>query len=99
LLIGPSRGDVPSVYERSPLLIDMFMPETPRQHDEWKAPPNKVPDEFVTAAWLLFQQGLADPRGCDYGEIEVILCVKRSKLTTNQVKGGKVGPELLDRLV
>ncbi len=71
LLLVPSPGDASGVKEPSTRLIDTSPPETPHQHDDWQAPPSKVPDEFVTAARLLFEQGFADPRGCAYREIEV----------------------------
>jgi hypothetical protein len=46
-------------------------PEPPRQKDAWKPPATKVPDDFVKAAALLFEQGLADPRGCEYRAVEL----------------------------
>ncbi len=42
------------------------IPEPPHQKDAWKPPASKVPEDFVKAAALLFEQGLADPRGCEY---------------------------------
>jgi hypothetical protein len=68
----PSRGDVPVDRASAVLVVEQAFPEPPRQRDDWKAPASTVPQEFVTAAWLLFQQGLADPRGCEYREIEVV---------------------------
>jgi len=71
LATAPSRGDLPADREADVLVVEQSFPEPPRQHDDWKAPASTVPNEFVTAAWLLFQYGFADPRGCDYREIEV----------------------------
>src|SRR5262245_37547524 len=59
LLINLVRGDRP------------LFPEAPRQQEAWKPPASKVPDEFVKAAALLFEQGLADPRGCEYRAVEL----------------------------
>ena len=54
-----ARGDAPR------------FPEPPRQKDAWKPPASKVPAEFVKAAALLFEQGLTDPRGCEYRAVEL----------------------------
>ena len=43
----------------------------PKQNAAWLPPEALLPTNNVTAATLLFEQGLADPRGCDYREIEV----------------------------
>jgi hypothetical protein len=43
----------------------------PKQTSAWSVPKSKLPTNYVTATALLFKQGLADPRGCDYREIEV----------------------------
>ncbi len=67
----PSPGDASGDKAVSSRQIDASPPEPPHQHDDWIAPPGKVPDEFVKAARLLFEQGLADPRGCEYRAIEV----------------------------
>ncbi|MEI8291601.1 MAG: hypothetical protein WCH99_19205 [Verrucomicrobiota bacterium] len=47
------------------------MPPPPKQNSTWATPESNLPTNYVTATALLFQQGLADPRGCDYREIEV----------------------------
>ena len=50
------------------------IPEPPEQHAPWKAPDAKNLDpHFVKAAELLFDQGLPDPRGCEYREIEIVV--------------------------
>ena len=41
------------------------------QKAAWTAPKADVPADLVTATTRLFQQGLADPRGCDYRTISV----------------------------
>jgi len=43
----------------------------PQQDSPWQAPSMKLPKVFVSATVVLFRQGLADPRGCEYREIEV----------------------------
>ena len=48
-----------------------YLPVPPRQHRRWSSPKTKLPDAFVDATRVLFRQGLADPRGCDYREITV----------------------------
>lgn len=43
----------------------------PNQNSPWTAPVANLPSNFVSAAATLFEQGLADPRGCEYREINV----------------------------
>ena len=50
---------------------NMVLPQPPQQHTPWTPPATTMPEEFVTATETLFAQGLADPRGCDYREIDV----------------------------
>ena len=47
------------------------MPEPPAQHKEWVTPANSLSPNDITAVKTLFDQGLADPRECVYGEITV----------------------------
>ena len=47
------------------------IPSPPEQAAEWRPPETDLPEVFVSAVWALFDQGLADPRGCEYREIEV----------------------------
>ena len=47
------------------------IPEPPGQHEAWTAPATKLPKFLVTATGLLFEQGVPDPRGCEYREVEV----------------------------
>lgn len=62
----------PSVYRSmaGPLAVFDF-PEPPQQQIQWDAPTNFTSSEFESATKTLFEQGLADPRGCDYREIEI----------------------------
>jgi hypothetical protein len=55
----------------SPPFSGKTLPLPPKQNSAWAAPESNLPTHYVTATALLFEQGLADPRGCDYREIEV----------------------------
>jgi hypothetical protein len=48
------------------------LPEPPQQRATWPPPDTKIPAKLVQAADWLFSIGLADPRGCEYREIEVL---------------------------
>ncbi len=48
------------------------IPDPPRQKEPWTAPPTKLPRFLVAATEALFEQGLADPRGCEYREVEAV---------------------------
>jgi hypothetical protein len=54
----------------APLIVPDF-PEPPQQQTKWDSDTNLISSEFVSATKTLFEQGLADPRGCDYREIEI----------------------------
>jgi hypothetical protein len=43
----------------------------PQQNAAWEVPPNDLPTNYVSATALLFEQGLADPRGCEYRTVEI----------------------------
>jgi hypothetical protein len=47
------------------------LPEPPRQHDPWTAPKTSLRPQVISTVELLFQLGVADPRGCDYCEVSV----------------------------
>jgi hypothetical protein len=49
------------------------IPSPPQQTAAWKAPATKLSPQFVSATAKLFEQGLADPRGCPYREITVVV--------------------------
>lgn len=46
-------------------------PTPPQQGAPWTPPETSLPKEFVAAARTLFEQGLADPRGCEYRSIRI----------------------------
>ena len=48
------------------------IPDPPRQKESWTPPRTKLPRFLVTATSALFEQGMADPRGCEYREVEVV---------------------------
>ena len=49
------------------------LPTPPQQGAAWNPGHGIVPEKWIDAARTLFQQGLADPRGCEYREIEVVV--------------------------
>jgi hypothetical protein len=55
----------------APLFAGTALPEPPRQHELWSPPKSELPAPVVSAAETLFEQGLADPRGLPYREVEV----------------------------
>lgn len=49
------------------------LPEPPNQHQPWQHPSvTSAPQFVVTVAAALFDAGLADPRGGDYREVEIV---------------------------
>jgi len=47
------------------------LPTPPQQTAPWAPPETRLPRFLVTAAQALFDQGLADPRGCEYRAIRI----------------------------
>ena len=47
------------------------LPEPPEQGRAWVAPSTMLPRFLVTATAALFEQGVADPRGCEYRAVEI----------------------------
>ena len=48
-----------------------LLPRPPRQDEPWTPPRTRLPESIIEAARVLFEQGFADPRGCEYREIEL----------------------------
>ena len=48
-------------------------PSPPAQATAWITPSTSLPEEVVRAMAVLFDQGMADPRGCEYREVEIAL--------------------------
>lgn len=49
------------------------LPTPPQQSEPWTPPETRLPRFMTTAARTLFEQGLADPRGCEYRSIRIRL--------------------------
>jgi hypothetical protein len=47
------------------------IPEPPEQGKPWTAPATGLPKFLVNATSYLFEQGVADPRGCEYRQVEI----------------------------
>ncbi len=58
-------------FRPAPRFEGSTIPEPPRQHEPWTPPETALPRFMIRASATLFEQGLADPRGCDYREIEI----------------------------
>jgi hypothetical protein len=48
------------------------LPEPPQQKQPWSPPETGLPKFLVTATATLAEQGLADPRSCEYREVEFV---------------------------
>ena len=55
----------------SPRLEGTNLPAPPMQQASWTPPPTGLPSIYVSATRALFDAGMADPRGCEYREVEV----------------------------
>jgi len=68
-----TMGGVATTPERkpSPHFDGSKLGVPPMQHSPWKVPETSLPTNYVSATRVLFEQGLADPRDCDYRVIEV----------------------------
>ena len=60
---GPPRPGV--------LFTGTEIPRPPQAGKEWKAPETSLPATWVSAVRLLLSYGFADPRGCEYREVEL----------------------------
>ena len=68
-----AHGTLAAEPKPSPKFDGTALPEPPSQRKAWTAPPTTLPATLVSAVDLLFQQGMADPRGCEYREIEAVV--------------------------
>jgi hypothetical protein len=57
--------------QQSPVFNETGFPESPQQKKPWTPPQTTLPELLITATAKLFEQGLADPRGCEYREVEI----------------------------
>jgi hypothetical protein len=60
-----AAAQVPTKFEGDSL------PDPPQQNVAWEPPRAPLPEKLIAATAKLFEQGLADPRGCEYHEVEV----------------------------
>jgi hypothetical protein len=58
-------------YRPVPKFGGKSIPDPPRQKEPWTPPQTKLPRSLVSATAAMFEQGMADPRGCEYREVEV----------------------------
>lgn len=57
-----------------PLFEGQSLPRPPQQDAEWTpAPDSAVPESWNWATRLMFSRGVADPRGCEYRQIEIVV--------------------------
>ena len=56
---------------RAPRFEGKSIPEPPAQGQPWTPPPTKLPKFLVDATAALFDQGVPDPRDCEYRDVEV----------------------------
>ncbi len=66
----PCIGQAPE-KKPVPKFTGTELPTPPQQTAEWKIPETTLPINLVSATKILFDQGLADPRGCEYRAIEI----------------------------
>ena len=64
------------------LFTGTSLPDPPHQKTPWTAPKTRIPRFLISATTTLFEQGLADPRGCEYRSIDI---------NTGSVWGGRGG--------
>jgi len=55
----------------APKLAGTPLPDPPRQHEPWTPPETKLPRFLISATAALFEHGMADPRGCEYRDVEL----------------------------
>lgn len=66
-----ARGFGEGPATRPVLFIGTSLPDPPSQREDWKQPATALPTKLLDATTALFSQGMADPRGCEYRQIEV----------------------------
>jgi len=64
-------GMLASGFRRSPRFGGTRIAVPPKQSAPWRLPETRLPKTFASATTVLFAQGLADPRGCEYREVDV----------------------------
>jgi len=69
LVILVAAGAEP--YRPAPKFEGKAIPDPPHQREPWEPPGTKLPRFLAAATAALFDQGMADPRGCEYRDVEV----------------------------
>jgi hypothetical protein len=64
-------ADDPQRFRPVPKFAGKAIPDPPRQKELWTPPPTKLPRFLISATVALFEQGMADPRGCEYREVGI----------------------------
>ena len=57
--------------KEAPKFTGKAIPDAPSQTVAWTSPPTKLPRSLTDATSALFDLGAADPRGCEYREVEI----------------------------
>ena len=68
ILVVAARS--PADLRPTPPFSGPSLPEPPQQKQPWTPPATGLPKFLVAATATLAEQGLADPRGCEYREVE-----------------------------
>jgi hypothetical protein len=71
LLLAPPVKSNGQDYVAVPLFSGTTLPVPPQQSAPWTPAPTACPETFIAAARMLFEQGLPDPRECEYRKILV----------------------------
>jgi hypothetical protein len=71
MLMSLSASQGAERFRPAPHFEGAEIPDPPEQGKPWTPPETKLPRFLVRATATLADQGLADPRGCDYREVEV----------------------------
>jgi len=70
---------MPWLYVPVLALVAAQLPEPPEQKTPWTPPKTSIPRDYLDAATRLFDQGLADPRGCEYREVRLVAVANPSR--------------------
>jgi hypothetical protein len=62
------NGQAPQI-RHTPDFAGASIPDPPEQGRPWTPSPTRLPRFLAKATTLLFEQGVADPRGCEYREV------------------------------
>ncbi len=69
----PDRPRKVQEFRRAPRFSGKSIPDPPHQGQPWTPPATRLPKFLITATAILFDQGVADPRGCEYRDVEISL--------------------------